>query len=228
MYPYYILNTNNFHSLMGGYSLPVQGTLDEVIPKDPSVSFFKKDIQNITNHIKYDLKCESKKTQKGRAYNSDVVFDYFISIDEKNAYFNVINNTFIVVSSRNVFNNFYRSFSKSNANIKNVFSKICVDFIKIIDNQNHLGLQGVWLGDYGDNNIDALYLIGNKIEDSSQYQQLIAKGATISNVTIVYNYMNTLHKIMLTRDGGVVLYNKLDPSDALPLIQDIYNTLLSI
>ncbi|CEP93019.1 Uncharacterised protein [[Clostridium] sordellii] len=228
MYPYYILNTNNFHSLIDGYTLPVQCTLDQVIQKDPSVSFFKKDIQNITNHIKYDLICESKKVQKGRAYNSDEIFDYFISIDEKNAYFNTINNTFIIVSSRNIFNYFYRSFAKTSSNINNIFNKIDVNFVKIIDNQNHLGLQGVWLGDYGDNNIDALYLIGNKIEDSSQYQQLIAKGATISNVTIAYNYMNTLYKIMLTRDGGVILYSKLEPSDALPLIQDIYNKILSI
>lgn len=228
MYPYYILNTNNFQNLIGGYTLPTQCTLDQVVQKDPSVSFLKKEIQNISNHIKYDLICESKKVQKGRAYNSDIIFDYFISIDEKNAYFNTINNTFIVVSSRSVFNSFYKSFSKTSGNIKNVFSKVDVNFSKIIENQNHLGLQGVWLGDYGDNNIDSLYLIGNKIEDSSQYKQLIARGATVSNVTIAYNYMSNLYKIMLTKDGGIVLYSKLDISDALPLIQDIYDKLLSI
>ncbi len=226
MYPYYILNTNNFNILKNGYSIPVQSTLDGVIGRDPGISFTKKDGQYIKNHLKYDLVCESKKKQRGRAYDSDLIFEYFISIDEKYCYFNETNNTFILETSKQIFTTFYNAFSKKGSYTENVFKKLNIDFIKIIDNQHSLGVKGIWLGDYGDTNIDALYLMGNKIEDSSQYQQLINRGATISNVTILYNYNNKLTRVMLTKDSGIILYNKLDTPEALLLVEDVYNKLL--
>ena len=86
----------------------------------------------------------------------------------------------------------------------------------------------MWLGDYPDININSMYLIGHKIEDSTQYQQLINQGVTITNITILYDFNDDIEKIMITKDGGIIIYRQIDETDALLLVQDVCNKLLTI
>jgi hypothetical protein len=225
--PYYLLEIDKFDQACMSYSTPSQLGLNNVTDRTASVSFKMKDNQVISGFVKYDLKCEIQQNQRGRAYGRDEIFDRFILIQEKVFYYSSPCNILIVSSSKEVFGNFAKYFSQTNANSPLKIKKVTVDFPHIISNQNSLGIEGVWLGDYPDINIDSMYLIGNRIENSTQYQQLIAKGAKIKNITILYNYNNATEKIMITKEGGIIFYRQIDETDALLLAEDIYTKLLS-
>lgn len=225
MIPYYLLKVDRIDESLNKISSYTQIGIDGIKDNEPSVILKKKDTQIINNFIKYDVICEIQHKHKGRAYGVEEIFERFILIHEKTLYYNANNNLIILSASKDVFSQFIKKFSlANNAHLK--ITKTQVDFQYIINNQYSKGLKGVWLGDYPDININSMYLMGNKIENSTQYKQLIDKGATIKNLTILYNYNNVTEKIMITKDGGIILYRQMDENDFLPLLIDIYNKLI--
>lgn len=227
MIPYYILEIQKFDINIDQYSTPSQTGITDVKDRIPSISFKKQSNQIIDSFIKYDLCCETLHNQKGRAYGIDKIFEQFILISEKVFYYSYNRNFLIISASKEVFNNFSKQFCNPKKNSDIILKKLDVDFDHIIENQASLGIEGVWLGDYADVNIESLYLMGNKIEDSTQYQQFRNSGAKIKNITIVYKNNQNREKIMITKEGGIILYHQIDETDILKLIVNIYENLFS-
>lgn len=227
MTPYYLLEIDAFDRAINEFFTPTQMNLEKIINREPVIQISKQPQQIIDGFIKYDLTCEIPQKQKGRAYGTDDIFEYFIRIEEKTLYYCFCPEVLIVSANRTVFDKFTQKFSKNDPSMPFKFKKLEVDFSYIIENQYSQGVKGVWLGDYPDVNIHSMYLIGNKIEDSTRYQQLISQGVTITNITILYDYNNDTEKIMITKDGGIILYRQTDETDALPLVKDVYDKLLT-
>lgn len=225
MIPYYILNIEKFNMHIKEFEVPCQLTIVGVKDRPPTIRYAVKDNQILKEYIKYDLTCEIAHNQKGRAYNTERIFQGFILIKEKIFYYSKHENIIIMSAPKDVFLNFVKIFSDDKKMYPLKIKKIDVDFLYIINNQYSKGIQGVWLGDYPDTNIDSLYLIGRKIENSEQYHMLLEKGATIRNLTILYNFNGKTEKIMVTKEGGIVLYKDVAETDALTLIEDIYKKL---
>ncbi|CEO06006.1 Uncharacterised protein [[Clostridium] sordellii] len=224
MVPYYILTTSNFKESIDIYSSSQQAKLESLGDEEPTVSFRKSSKQMIDGYNKYTLTSEFLSEQKGRAYGKKDVFESFISINEDVFYFHKKENVLIFKSRKEVFLNFYKHFKKD---VTISPDKINVEFDSIINNAKALGVQGIWLGKIPDVHINALALLGNKVESSEQYKDLRKQGAEISNITIIYEFNNKQEKVMLTKDGGIIFYHHLDETYALNLALDIYRNLLT-
>lgn len=222
MIPYYILKSDSFNISLSDYSTSQQSSINSISDCEPVVKFHKLDSQIITGYTKYNLVSESISNKKGRAYGHDYPFEQFISIDENLLYYNSDNKILIFKSSKDVFINFVRAFKKDSY-LK--FEKIEVDFERIISNANAIGVEGMWLGEIPDININALALLGKRVESSEQYKELKKHGAKISNLTIIYNFKNKQEKIMITKDGGIILYHRREETYALELVRDAYEKL---
>lgn len=225
MKPYYILEINEFDYDKNEYSTNSQQGIDGIRDNTPTTSFNKRELQILKGFTKYDLTCETSLSKKGRAYGRDDIFERFILIDESAFYASQKHNILILSSRKDIFNKFYNDF-KGNKSF--IFSKIEVIFKDIIKNRKSLGIQGVWLGEIPDEvNVNTLSMFGCSIEDSTRYNQLLQDGAEIKNLSLVYDYKGNQERIMITKDGGVILYKSLEESDALLLIEDVYTKLLT-
>lgn len=224
MVPYYILTTSNFKENVDFHSSSQQAKLESLGDEEPTVSFRKSSIQIIDGYSKYTLTSEFLSEQKGRAYGNKDIFESFISINEDIFYFHKKENVLIFNSKKEVFLNFFKQFKKD---VLVSPSKIDVKFDNIITNAKALGVQGIWLGKIPDIHINALALLGNKVESSEQYKDLRQQGAEISNLTIIYEFNNKQEKVMLTKDGGIIFYHHLTETYALELALDIYKNLLT-
>lgn len=225
MVPYYLLEVEVFDENINEYSIPLQLGMEGIKDRDPLLKIVKKPQQVLKDFTKYDLTCETLRKQKGRVYGFEEIYNLFVFIEEKTFYFSHNNNIIIVCANNDVFNRFAKEFSPDNRTHPFKLRKIDVDFSYIVDNQYSKGVKGVWFGNYPDININSMCLIGNKIENSSQYQNLLSQGVTIKNITILYEYNNTTEKIMITKDGGIIIFRQIDETDALLLVEDIYNKL---
>lgn len=224
MIPYYILKSDTFDTSLSNHSTSQQSCMDAYGDCEPSVKFNKLDKQIITGYTQYSLISESISKRKGRAYGHDYPFEQFISIDENFFYYNSYNQILIFKSSRSIFSNFTRAFKKDPL-LK--FEKIEVDFERVIGNANSIGVEGMWLGEIPDININALALLGSKVESSQKYKELKEQGAQISNLTIIYNFKDKQEKIMITKDGGIILYHHREETYALELVRDVYEKLFT-
>lgn len=223
MYPYYILIPDKFNHRLNSYSTDSQSTILGTVNIDPITKFKKHNQQIIDKYTKYDLTCETLKKQKGRAYGHPDTFDQWIYIVDKCFYYSHDHEVLFLSTPKEIFNKFHKDFTKDDIFS---FSKLDVDFKSIIQNQYSHGIEGIWLGKVPDIHISALLLLGNKIESSSNYQEFLQQGSEITNLSIIYNYQGTQEKIMITKDGGIILYKQKDETDALLLIEDIFNNLL--
>ncbi len=224
---YYILKINKFDKEKKSYTIAQQMGLKNYCDDVPIVSFKEKINLKIDDYeyIKYELITESKKKQRGRAYGNHNIFNCFIAINENCFYYPINDDIIILHCSNDIFTQFYKIF-RENTEFK--FDKLNVDFEYIIKNQNLIeGVEGIWLGQIDDINIRSLLLLGSKVEDSNKYIELKNAGAVISNMTIIYNYNNEQKKIMITQDGGIILYKNENETDALNLIKNTYKNLMS-
>lgn len=228
MIPFYLLDIERFDLNLKEYSTPAQLGLSGIADRAASISFKKQSKQILEGFTKYNLICEIPHNEKGRAYGSEDIFDHFVVIKEKVFYYSTNINIIILSAPKEVSGSFTRTFSNSKPSVPIKVKKIDPDFLYIINNQHSKGIEGVWLGEYPDTNIESMYILGNKIENSSQYHDFLERGAKIKNLTILYNFNNQTKKIMITKEGGIILYQPLDESDSLVLIEDIYSKLLLI
>lgn len=228
MKPYYVLETTNFNKEQKVFTSGDQGFINEDIGFE-SVEFeagtlFKLDaIQNVDNILKYSLRVEVVENKKGRIYGIDKIFDKWIFIEENKLYYSTENSILIVSSNKSTFDTFYNSM-QSNPSL--IINKSYIDFDHIIRNKNSLGIVSIWLTDIpNDISISSLGIHGTHIENSNQYSMLKDAGAEVTNLSIRYNFREKEYNVMITRHGGVILYEHLNDSDALPLINDIYKNL---
>ncbi len=223
---FYILRINKFNTASPSYVNTQQTAMDGVYDDCPTISFERINTITISDKtlVKYDLITEKSVKQKGRALGSNTTFEQFILINESCFYYYEKLNIIILHCSKDAFNQFYKAFKE---HYEFEFKKATVDFDYIISNQKLLGIEGIWLGKIDDININSLLLLGNNVEDSSKYRELRAEGAEISNITMIYDFNSKQKKVMITKDGGVVFYTKEDESNALLIIENIYETLMS-
>lgn len=224
MVPYYLLLSPDFNPKnITNLSSNSQIGLDSVSDDTPYSSIRKSTAKGIRGFTEYELVTETLKRQKGRAYGKPDIFKNFILIKEDVMYYNKTNNLLILSTSKDNFHRFIKRFDK---NDKFAFQTVPVDFSAIIDNALNLGTDGVWLGELGSTNINAVGLMGHRVQDSTEYQQYIDTGAVITNISFVYDYKGTQEKIMISRDGGIILYQSKPRKDALALILDVYKKML--
>ncbi len=223
MKPYYILKTIYFNTELDELRSNNQLGISKVMDDKPTVKITKHKRQYISDYIKYNLYSECKVNIKGRAYGNNEIFNYMIQIFENQLYYNFKNDLLYLCCPKEVFNNFCKLL-KNNEDIK--FNMINVDFQKIIDNQKDLNIQAIWLDNVqNDITVNAISLIGNRLENSSKYIELLNEGCNITNISIVYKYLDKQKKIMITRDGGVVFYDNVPEAEAIEVTNDIYHNL---
>jgi len=220
MKPYYLLKCAKFDSNIAKYGTPAQLNMSGILDRIAYTKIEKK--QSLKNFFKYKLTCELPQDIRGRAYGHEDIFEGFILIKEESLYYNSPNKLAILSCKKEVFKKFINDFNCSDAYKYFEFKKFDVDFRYILKNQNSLGIEGVWFGDTGDINVEHMYLLGYEIQASEKYEELLRSGAKIKNITIIYKFKDTNHKIMITKDGGVIIYRHLDENDALDLILDVH------
>ena len=222
--PYYLLKTSDFNvETINHLSSSSQLGLNALSDDTPFSSIQRKDIQNISNFICYDLKTEILKRQKGRAYGNPQTFNSFILIKDDLMFYNPNHNLLILSTSKDNFYKFTKRFDNNNVF---TFNLVPINFDAIINDVLNLGTDGVWLGNLENTNINAIGLIGHKIQDSNEYQKYIETGAEITNISFVYNFNGKQEKIMISRDGGIILYQSKPTTDALELVIDVFTKML--
>lgn len=211
MHPFYILDVQNFNTENVSFSTRCQLAIDGVENDAPSTSFKKREFQPLKGYVKYDFSCEIEKTSKGRAYGEDRIFEKFILITEDVFYLSNTNNIFIMASNKQVFNKFFKDME---GNKQYNLNKISINFNSIVKNIKALGIQSVWLGKIPDDiNVTTLSMYGFNLKDSAKYAQLLKTGAEIKSLSLLYDYNGKQEKVMITQEGGVILYEKTDESD---------------
>lgn len=224
MFPYYILKVIDFNKGNFCFNTEYQLGINNVANDGPKTKFEKKEQQILKDFIKYDFSCEMEQNCKGRAFGEERIFEKFILIKEDVFYLSKTNNILIMASNKKTFNKFYKDMQPFK---KYSFEKIDINFNKIVKNIKSLGIQSVWLGKLpNDVNVTTLSMYGYNIEDSVKYDQLLKSGAEIKNLSLIYDYNKNQERIMITKEGGVILYRDMDESDALLLIEDVYNNLI--
>lgn len=220
MEPYYILKTNNY-TKFDRINSPQQMALPPIdcTPKIDLV--FNNSI--IYNFDKYKMTSENIEKLKGRAYGNLEPFDEFISINYSDVYYSHNTNCLYFHSKKQFFNQFEKTFRNSS---EISYNKINIDFKEIINNQNALDIKGIWFGNLLDANVRSQVLMGNKVDASNKYLELLNEG-DITNLTLIYQYKDEQLKIMITKDGGVIFYDKLEETDALMALDYIYSNLIS-
>lgn len=224
MIPYYLLKSKDFdgrkiHNINSNSQYGMDGSKDD----SPSSVIKRSSAKKIPGYIIYDLITEKLKKQKGRAYGKPDIFQDFILIKEDTLYFNKANNLLILSTSKD---NFYRFIKRFDGNGYFTFQSVSINFSDIIDNALNLGTDGVWLGDLNNTNLNAVGLMGHRVQNSYEYQQYIDEGANITNISFIYDYNGQQEKIMISREGGVILYSSKPSIDALSIIIDVYNKML--
>ncbi|MCI1478088.1 MAG: hypothetical protein LKH93_06755 [Clostridium beijerinckii] len=189
----------------------------------PSISFKESDNQSINNLTRYELNCETLVNKRGRAYYTEEIFTQFILIEDAHFYYNRNLNLLLFNCNKDMFNTYVKRYG-TEPNIK--LERICVDFERIIRDQKQLGIKSIWLGKIPDDNLNALAFLGPNVVTSDQYKTVKATGAQISNLTLIYDYSGEQKTIMITKDGGIILYHHEEETDAIKLVQDIYSNLL--
>lgn len=223
MKPYYILKSNYFNTELKELSSHNQLGIPKVMDDKPLVKITKHKKQSISDYLKYNLYSECKVKIKGRAYGYDEIFNYMIQIFDNQLYYNIKDDLLYLCCPKDVFNSFCKLL-KNNKEIN--FNLINVDFQRIIDNQKDLNIQAIWLDNVqNDITVNAISLIGNRLENSSKYIELLNEGCNITNISIVYKYLDKQKKIMITRDGGVVFYDNVPETEAIEITNDIYHNL---
>jgi len=222
--PYYILFSDNFdpnkiESVSSGSQLGFTTISDDT----PCSLIKKSSTQNHKEFIEYNLITETLKKQKGRAYGKPDIFRNFILIKDDLLFYNQANSILLLSTSKD---NFYRFMKRFENNTLFKFRKISVNFSSIIDNALNLGTDGVWLGNLDDTNINALGLLGTKVQASTEYQQHVQNGAIITNISFIYDYNNEQEKIMISKDGGIILFHSKSKSEDLKLVLDVYTKML--
>lgn len=224
MVPYYITKFTNFPIDTLSFSTNPQQRLDEAIDGTTGITFTRRQTQELSHYIKYDLTGEVLTKQKGRAYGKHELFNQCILLEEDTFYMPHNKDFLIVSASKEMFLKFVKDVNSLKQDSFRL-NTIDVDFESIISNQHSSGVLGIWLGKLPDIEINALGMMGNKLETSTQYRELRNKGATITNLTIVFEYLGQQEKIMITKNGGIILYSAMDESDALPFITSVHETL---
>jgi len=224
VYPYYVLNIKRFDSEIDSFSTQYQVGVSDMGLDRPKTTFKKRTEPFIDDFIKYNLSCEIEQKDKIRIYGIEGLFDKFIRVEEDIFYLNKSNNILILSTNKRTFKKFVKDIDV-HSNFE--FEQLKVNFDKIIRNRNSLGIESVWLGEIPDEvNVHALSMFGSNVENSTNYNNLLVSGAEIKNLSIVYNYQDRQEKIMFTKDGGIIFYNKLDETDALIFIKDLYENVL--
>lgn len=190
----------------------------------PRISFIKEESQPINNITKYKLNYETLVNKRGRAYYNEEIFTQFILIEDTYFYYDENLNLLIFSCNKDTFNTYTKKYS-TDPNMK--LEKVLVNFERIIRDQKQLGIKGVWLGKIPDDNLNALAFLGDNVVTSQQYQSIRANGAQISNLTLIYDYLGEQKTIMITKDGGIILYHHEVETDAILLVEDIYSNLLA-
>lgn len=190
----------------------------------PCISFKKVETQPIDNITKYKLNCETVVNKRGRAYYTEEIFTQFILIEDTYFYYNKDMSLLLFSCNKDTFHTYIKKYS-TDANMK--LEKVQVNFERIIRDQKQLGIKGVWLGKIPDDNINALAFLGPNVITSTQYKEIKSNGAEISNLTLIYDYLGEQKTIMITKDGGIILYHHEVETDSILLVQDIYSNLLS-
>ncbi|WP_460293763.1 hypothetical protein [Clostridium tertium] len=221
MQPYYILKTEHYTqvpNLSSGQQIAFPSYNDT-----PKVELNKVTDIKINNYDKYKMTNENVEKIRGRAYGNSEPFEEFISINYSDVYYSYDTKCLYFHSKKQLFNQFVKSFKKS---VEVSYKTLTIDFKNIIDNQNSLDIKGIWFGNLLDTNVHSLLLMGNKVEESTKYQDLLNEGQ-VTNVTIVYKYNNKHLKIMITKDGGVIFYDNIAETDALIALDHIYKNLIT-
>lgn len=224
MIPYYLLLSKDFNpNKIKSFSSNSQKGLEKLANDTPLSSFQLNLSLQIQGYTTYDLKTEVLKRQKGRAYGNPDIFQDFILIKEDYMFYNKTHNLLILSTSKD---NFY--YFKKRCKGNNVFtcSSIDINFSTIIDNVQNLGTDGIWLGELGNTNINAVGLMGHRVQDSTEYQQYIDTGAKITNMSFIYDFNGKQEKVMISKEGGVILYQTKKIEDALDLVIDVYEKML--
>lgn len=201
-----------------------QLALNSIQNNSPAISFEKMTSQPITDVIKYKLNCETLVKKRGRAYYDERIFTQFILIEDTYFYYKQALNLLLFSCNKDTFNTFVKRYS-TDPNMR--LTKINVNFERIIRDQKQLGIKGVWLGKIPDDNLNALAFLGDNVVTSEQYKSIRSNGAQISNLTLIYDYLDEQKTIMITKDGGIILYHHEQETNAIELVQDIYINLLS-
>lgn len=224
MIPYYLLSSDNFNAKkIKQLSSTSQRGLDTVSDDAPISSITKNTETNFQGYTCYNLVTETEKHQKGRAYGKDEFFESFILVKNDYMFHNKTNKLLILSTSKSNFNLFNRRF-KNNTTFK--FNTVNVDFPSLIHNVLNMSTDGVWLGNLDNVNLNSIGLIGREVQDSSEFQKLIECGANITNISLIFNNNGIQEKIMITKDGGIILYQSKDLKDDLNLVVKIYKEML--
>ncbi|MBS4535606.1 hypothetical protein GOQ29_08210 [Clostridium sp. D2Q-14] len=224
MKPYYILRSIKFDENIQKYSTVQQAGMDHITNDNPKTTFQKTDLQILDNFIKYDFTSEMNKNSKGRAYGTDEIFESFILIKEDKFYFSHQHELIILATNKETFNKFHEHMADSE---EFKFEKIEIDFAEIIKNKKALGIESIWVGEIPEEtHVSTVSFHGCKIEDSNRYEEIIREGAKIKNLSLIYDHNGQQEKIMITKQGGIIVYDNILESDVLDLIEDIYKNLL--
>lgn len=220
MKPYYVLKKTKFNELLLERSSNTQIDIIDEKYKDPFSSFNRNSMGDLESYVRYDFKTEKKKNQLCRRVGDPEPYEEFIEIFQNCFYLPKLYHDIIIIDApRQVYQSLLHDFKRDE---EFQFEKIAVDFDYIITENSNLGVQAIWLGGLKDANLNTVQLYGNNVNHSLDYQQYLLNGAEIKNLTIFYEYKESQYKIMITRDGGVILF-KAPPSDmdALDLICDV-------
>lgn len=225
MIPYYLLKSEDFNTRkITSLTSTSQAGLDTILDDSPFSSITKnKSIENLRGYNSYDLKTEILKRQKGRAYGNPDIFQNFILIKDDLLFYNKKNNLLILSTSKDNFLQFVKRFEKNNSF---TYNTIPINFTSVIDNALNLGTDSVWLGDLGNSNLNSVGLMGHKVQNSNEYQDYIDSGAKVTNLSFIYDFNGQQEKIMISKEGGVILYQSKPINDALTLVVDVYNKML--
>lgn len=109
----------------------------------------------------------------------------------------------ILSTSKDNFHRFIKRFVNNKAF---TFKTIHIDFSAIIDNIYNLGIDSVWLDNLSNANINSIGLMGYKVQNSAEYRDYITSGAAVTNISFIYDFNGQQEKIMISKDGGVILY----------------------
>ncbi|MBS5986462.1 hypothetical protein [Clostridium sp.] len=221
MEPYYILKTKTYTTVprLSSAQQLALGERDD----QPIVELKLITEPLIEGYDKYKMTSENIEKITGRAYGRNDEFEQFISIRYSDVYYSTNTSCLYFHSKKSLFNQFEKTFNKS---VELTYNKVNIDFKNIIDNQNALDIKGIWFGNLLDTNVKSLLLMGNKVEESSKYQDLLTEG-TVTNITLIYNYNGKNLKIMITKDGGIIFYDKINETDALTALDYIYMNLIT-
>lgn len=224
MVPYYLLKSADFNpKKIKILNSEAQTGIENILDDAPLSAIEKSSSQCIKNFICYNLKTEILKRQKGRAFGCNDIFENFILIKDDTMYFYKNENLLILCTSKENFIKFTKRFE---TNEYFTFDTLHIDFSTIIDNAHNLGTDSVWLGNLDNAHLHSVGLMGYKVQNSDEYREHIANGASVTNISFIYNFKGQQERIMISKDGGIILYSSKLAKNALELVIDVYKKML--